>query len=323
MNNYIIKLLVCLVTIVGCGPVADPTTHVNLNTPPHTSFDYPPIEDDPITEPEDSIAHIANNLENDPIDPRFNDDGVTVELAPVYTPPSSPTAQDNCRMTQGYKSGNPHAICVVTIQGKLVEVNTAAAFFQMSNAALNDGVTLVITNGFHTMNQQRHLHSMSTDAAYPGFSLHQSGTTIDIDPAGNNWLMNHAATYGFFRTTRNNTTHWEWIMGQTLLGSNPNDCYSSTVNRYVPVNTCIQSRADTHWYTCIGGSTWTEGMLQCASTFPLTLRQQSNRTECFSITLNRQVPLNTCVRNQFDHQPYTCTMTGEFTTGWVSSPGGC
>jgi predicted small lipoprotein YifL len=308
MKNKLTTLLIVFATLTGCGqpPQTFPSTQHN------TSNDYPPVEDDAITESENAVARTANNLENDPADPRFNDDGATSELAPVYTPPPTPTSQDNCRMAQGYKSGNPHAICVVTVQGKLLEVTTAAAFLQMATAAARDGIALVITNGFHTMNQQRHLHTMSTDAAYPGFSLHQTGTAIDIDPAANNWLMNNAATYGFFRTTQRNTTHWEWIMGRSLLGSNPSDCYSSTTNRYVQANTCVQSRGDTHWYTCIGGPSWTEGMMQCSSTFPLTIPQQPSRTECFSITLDREVPLSTCVRNGYDHQPYVCT-----TVGWV------
>ena len=335
-----LSLLTALILFLSaCGPV--PTTSTDQNNSTHTSFDYPPIEDNNITEPENANSNAVNNLENDQVEPSLNIDGDTAELAPPFGDPPpdidlgngtvqrSSNLEANCRLAQGYKHGNPHTICVVTVQGKLVEVNTAAAFQRMAAAARADGVTLVINSGFRTMNQQRYLYDLylrgvGNLAAYPGYSNHQSGSALDLGRSANAWLNAHAAAYNFFRTVPTEDWHWEWSGGRALLSANPDGCFSATLNRYVPVDTCVQSRADTHWYTCWGNGSWNAGMLRCGSTFPLTvIRPQTVSTTCYSTTLVREVPLNTCVRNQYDHQAYMCSMTGQFTTGWINSPGRC
>jgi hypothetical protein len=52
-------------------------------------------------------------------------------------------------------------------------------------------------------------------------------------------------------------------------GTAPSDqCHSGTLGRYVPERTCVESKFDDAWYTCVDGE-WRAGKLDCASSYPL------------------------------------------------------
>lgn len=111
------------------------------------------------------------------------------------------------------------SITCCTLNGFLVEKNTAYDFILMSNAAAKDGITLQIRSGFRTMDEQTALYNERKNpavakdkgvAAYPGTSNHQSGIALDIFVnlkkqqylAGQRtaefiWLEKYAGAFGF------------------------------------------------------------------------------------------------------------------------------
>jgi hypothetical protein len=121
----------------------------------------------------------------------------------------------------GYIAGQPFTIVVVGIDGKPVEVQTAAAFRRMRDAAAVDGVRIKVVSGFRTMAEQEYLYGCYKSgkcnhgnlAARPGFSNHQSGHALDLngrDPAVGAWLRAHAGAYGFRDTVPSEPWHWEY-----------------------------------------------------------------------------------------------------------------
>jgi len=128
---------------------------------------------------------------------------------------------DRERRETGYIAGQPFTIIVVGIDGKPVEVETAAAFRRMRDAAVADGARIKVVSGFRTMAEQEYLHSCYKSgkcnkgilAARPGFSNHQSGHALDLnarDPAVGAWLRAHAGEYGFHNTVPGEPWHWEY-----------------------------------------------------------------------------------------------------------------
>ena len=128
-----------------------------------------------------------------------------------------PTEELTCNTATGYKSGVKMTICVTTIDGKLVEVNTASAFIKMRNAAAKSGVYIHIVSGFRTMAQQRYLYQLYKQgkgnlAAPPGYSNHQSGHALDLNTSSSgvySWLTKHGGAYNFKRTVPSEIWHWE------------------------------------------------------------------------------------------------------------------
>lgn len=122
-----------------------------------------------------------------------------------------------CRRARGYKSGKGYNICVTTINGKLVEVNTARKYLRMRAAAKKRGVSLYIVSGFRTMAQQRYLYKLYKQgkgnlAAPPGYSNHQSGRALDLNthaPGVYSFLANRGARFRFKRTVPSEKWHWE------------------------------------------------------------------------------------------------------------------
>jgi hypothetical protein len=125
-----------------------------------------------------------------------------------------------CRRATGYRRGKAFAICVVTVDGKLVEVNTARAYLRMKRAARNKGVSLWINSGFRTMAQQRYLYNCYRTkrcnggnlAAPPGYSNHQSGHALDLNTSARgvySFLSRYGRSYGFRRTVPSERWHWE------------------------------------------------------------------------------------------------------------------
>jgi hypothetical protein len=117
----------------------------------------------------------------------------------------------------GYRAGRSMSITVTMVDGKPVEVRTAAAFERMRAAAARAGVNLRVVSGFRTMEHQRALYSAFRSgrgnlAALPGHSNHQSGHALDLNvraPGVLRWLEAHAREYGFRRTVPSENWHWE------------------------------------------------------------------------------------------------------------------
>jgi len=126
-------------------------------------------------------------------------------------------AHHHCHRVTGYRYGSPFKMCVVRVNGKLVQRGTARAYLKMRHAAAQDGVSLYIVSGFRTMKEQRHLywlyiHGQGNLAAKPGYSNHQSGHALDLNtasPGVYHWLSNHAAHFDFKRTVPSEAWHWE------------------------------------------------------------------------------------------------------------------
>ena len=126
----------------------------------------------------------------------------------------------SCHRVTGYRSGKAFSLCVTTIDGKYVEVNTARAYLRMRKAARSRGVYLRIASGFRSMAAQRYLYRCYKTkacnggnlAAVPGYSNHQSGHALDLNTSAGgvySWLSNHGRAYGFRRTVPSEKWHWE------------------------------------------------------------------------------------------------------------------
>jgi len=125
------------------------------------------------------------------------------------------------RQAIGYVAGRPVTLTVIGIDGKPVEVGTAAAYRRMRDAATADGIKLRVVSGFRTMAEQEYLYGCYQSgrcnngnlAEPPGYSNHQSGHALDLnarDPAVGAWLRAHAAEYGFQTTVPSEPWHWEF-----------------------------------------------------------------------------------------------------------------
>lgn len=121
----------------------------------------------------------------------------------------------------GYVNGQPVVLQLVTINGKPVEVATAAAFAKMRDAARRDSLSLKVVSGFRTMAEQEHLYkcyltgscNSGNFAVPPGFSSHQSGRALDLNaraPGVYDWLRAHASRFEFFETVADEPWHWEY-----------------------------------------------------------------------------------------------------------------
>ncbi len=297
----------------------------------------PAIPDTPITEAEQAAGREEPG--NDYHEPYEGIDGDVSSLAPTvgsiarFTSGETSAVVDAvtaCRPAQGYNRGTPTQICVVTVDGKLVEYRTAEAFQAMRADAARSGVRISIVSGFRTMDQQRHLYNLYTSgrgnlAARPGYSNHQSGLALDLNTSSSgvlSWLNNNGARYGFRRTVPSENWHWERPAG-SQGAANPTSngtrsdgsCWSSTLGRSAPSRTCVQSRADSQWYQCDDGA-WYAGRGNrgsCASTHALPNSTQSQqRQTCYSATYGAELPMNTCIQSRLDRLWYQCT-----SIGWV------
>jgi len=101
---------------------------------------------------------------------------------------------------------------------------TACAFNAMHDAAAKAGVQLVINSAFRTIQRQQYFYhcyqcgccNNGNLAAVPGTSNHGWGLAIDMNMASGvySWLARNAHNFGFIRTVRTETWHWEHRPGQ-------------------------------------------------------------------------------------------------------------
>jgi hypothetical protein len=162
------------------------------------------------TPEEDSRDFIDESEAMNPAEPRV----------PAVLDPEDAAATSTCRRANGYRSGRKFTICVTTIDGKYVEVNTARAYLRMRRAARNVGVYLKVVSGFRTMAEQRYLYNCYKTkrcnggnlAAPPGYSNHQSGHALDLNTSSRgvySFLANRGRSFGFRRTVPSENWHWE------------------------------------------------------------------------------------------------------------------
>jgi hypothetical protein len=301
------------------------------------------IPDSPITEREQYEGSLDPQAatDHDGREPVDGVDGPIEGLAPRTDSSSISDLGDTsihvdalaaCRPATGYSRGNQVSICVTEVEGKLVEYRTAEAFLRMQAAARRSGVQIHIVSGWRTMERQRQLYAdyragRGNLAARPGYSNHQNGLALDLNASASgvySWLANHGGEYGFRRTVPSENWHWErpaGSQGPVTGGTADSTCFSSTVNRNMPVRACVQSRSDMAWYQCVGG-VWRPGRGTngaCSSTVALGMTPPPPppvaRT-CFSSTLNREQALGVCVQSRSDSRWYQCS-----NNGWVSSTG--
>lgn len=315
--------LALTVVVMGClGPAGEEQEFDPFATP---------IPDSPITEAE--MADGVDDPGTDRVEPYDGIDGNVADLAPpasddgrvdvAVDDPISQTVQgvSNCRNTTGYRAGRAISICVTTVDGKLVEYRTAAAYLRMKAAARRAGVGLYIVSGFRTMERQRELYNCWVRrvpgcnlAARPGYSNHQSGLALDLNTSSGGvyrWLTAHGREYGFRRTVPSEAWHWEYAGGGP--GPTPAEsqmCHSGTLNRNVGDRACVESRFDHQWYQCVSG-TWRRGREvagRCSSSYAL-----NRGGNCFSETLQRRMDAGACVQSRADRRWYQCT-----NIGWVA-----
>lgn len=315
-----------LLLVSGCAPTGDDTV-MDTNDPA--------IPDTPITEGEQAAGREEPG--NDYSEPYEGIDGDVSALAPPvgsiarFTSGETSAVVDAvtaCRPAQGYNRGTPTNICVVTVDGKLVEYRTAEAFQAMRADAARSGVRISIVSGFRTMDQQRYLYNLYLSgrgnlAARPGYSNHQSGLALDLNTSSSgvlNWLNNNGSRYGFRRTVPSEAWHWERPAGSaggaapTSSGTrSDSSCWSSTLGRSAPNRTCVQSRADSQWYQCDDGA-WYAGRGNrgsCTSSHALPNATQSpQRQTCYSATYGAELPMNICIQSRLDRLWYQCTPIG-------------
>lgn len=119
----------------------------------------------------------------------------------------------------GYRSGVATPITCCTVGAHLIEKNTAYDYILMSNAAARVGISLKVSSGFRTNEEQTRLFNERKNpavaavkgvAAKPGYSNHQSGIALDLDvgmtkadyiagrfTAAYLWLEKFGAEFGF------------------------------------------------------------------------------------------------------------------------------
>ncbi len=329
-------LLSLSLVMVACA------TNTDDATPTVTMAGFVP--DTEITEAEQAAGVRTDGTtepENDFVAPTAETDGDVAALAPAFDETGVTTAGADgtgvavdavtgCRAAAGYSHGNRTNICVVSVDGKLVEVRTAQAFSAMRSAARSAGVNITVVSGFRTMDQQRYLYNLylagrGNLAARPGYSNHQSGLALDLNTSSSgvyNWLSRNASRYGFRRTVPSEAWHWErpaGSQGSFSGGSSSNRCYSSTLGREVAEKTCVESRLDSAWYQCDNGS-WIAGRASrgaCSSTHPLAGSSTGGGTTtssgtCYSGTLGRDLRVGSCLQSRFDSAWYQCA-----SIGWV------
>lgn len=333
------RWILAAVVLIGCAPGVDETA-------PAATPEVNPLNDPArmITEAEQAAG--VEDTGEDHTEPYDGIDGNTVGLAPPideeqeYADPDEGVLVDavtGCRPATGYSRGNPTRICVVSVQGKLVEQRTAIAFESMRRAAARSGVTLQIVSGFRSMDQQRYLYNLYLSgrgnlAARPGYSNHQSGLALDLNMhlrGVSSWLASHAASYGFRRTVPSENWHWErpagsqggYVPSGGGGGRSDGNCYSNTLGRSMSERVCVQSRFDNLWYQCRDGL-WRRGRGSqgtCSNTYPLGSSPGPTtgnpvRGTCYSATSGAEEPVGTCLQSRLDRQWYQCA-----TIGWVQN----
>lgn len=180
---------------------------------------------------------------------------------------------------------------VIRVGGKRVTKAVGHAFLKFQRAAAAAGVDVGLNSGFRTMDEQRYFYgcyqtgkcNSGNLAARPGYSNHQSGSAIDISNSRSSWVVANASRFGFRRTVPSESWHFEYTGadpggpcgGSSVPTPSPtpseSSCYSTTLQRDVSEDTCVQARSNRLWYRCVN-SAWSETKstdASCTSKHPL------------------------------------------------------
>jgi hypothetical protein len=117
------------------------------------------------------------------------------------------------------KAGSSQRLVLVERQGELMTVSTAKAFDRMAAAARQEGVVLLIRDGYRTyaeqvaMARKYGIYGRGGRAAVPGTSAHGRGVALDLDDGrGYRWLRQNAPRFGFRATVpRVEPWHYELV----------------------------------------------------------------------------------------------------------------
>jgi len=127
----------------------------------------------------------------------------------------SPVDCKTTRMT-AYDNGKAYQVDVIKIGSKRTTKSTGHAFLKMQKAARAAGVTLSLSSGFRTNDEQQYFYNCYKSkkcnkgnlAARPGYSNHQNGRALDLSTSS--WLANNAGKFGFRRTVKSEPWHYEF-----------------------------------------------------------------------------------------------------------------
>jgi hypothetical protein len=101
----------------------------------------------------------------------------------------------------GMASGGGYGGPLTYRDGEGMRPDVAAAYDQMTAAARNEGIVLIVVSGFRSDAEQAELfaaHPDPTWVAPPGHSLHRCATELDLGPSSAyGWLAVNASRFGF------------------------------------------------------------------------------------------------------------------------------
>ena len=108
-------------------------------------------------------------------------------------------------------------------QDNTMTVPTACGFYRLKMAARAAGHRITINSAFRTLARQQYFWNCYRTrrcnggalAARPGTSNHGRGQALDFALTGGalSWMNRNAQRFGFVRTVRSETWHWEYIPG--------------------------------------------------------------------------------------------------------------
>lgn len=128
----------------------------------------------------------------------------------------------------GYRRGENFVFAASPLPLKDIQGNTAyldhdaaAAFVSLLDVAQRENVKIAITYAYRTQEEQRKLYRRGpTIAAYPGYSNHQSGLSIDmrgcIGRKGSKtklyyWMKKVGPRFGWINDIANEPWHWTYV----------------------------------------------------------------------------------------------------------------
>ena len=188
-------------------------------------------------------GRVSKDLQGKTIDP---------SNASVVIPPADPNVipgvWDLDTIGGSYKTNTGEAIQLCQIDGSLVNIKIAPAYFDMREAAKRDGIELIIASAFRAPYDEINTKSKSGAsvrassqkflydgwinkkpnfnlAAEPGKSNHGNGIALDISTGGSSqkryaglksegsiyeWLVKNSWRFGFIRTVANEEWHYDY-----------------------------------------------------------------------------------------------------------------
>lgn len=121
----------------------------------------------------------------------------------------------------GYVRGIRTPILTYVIGGKdlhgnalRLQCNAASQWEKLVASAEEDGIEIQVNFGFRTNKQQKKMFARNPHkAGKPGFSKHQQGLSVDIEPTKSavQWMKKNAGKFGFKNSIKKEKWHWTYI----------------------------------------------------------------------------------------------------------------